>query len=420
MTRQSRFTGLFYHGLEYNLGVSYPWFLAWPLFFALAIGQLGRVSVGASGPIALDAALAWYVVAGLTLIVASRRPVTFSRPALWLVGFTLWAGASWLMHAPLIGHEAATAFFYLARLIAVTLALVITPTLFAPTIERFGRQLYLTGLVLVVLGYGQLLIFPNFGFMARFGWDPHVGRMLSTFFDPNYFGLALVWLASFTLAGLIVAPSRPLFIVLGPIVIALVTTFSRSSYLALLVAGIIILGLRSWRLLLAAGVIAAIIITQVPRVHDRVVGALYLDTTAQDRLQSWGESLVIFQENWLTGVGYNAFGRAAVDANFRDDTTGRASHGSDSSLLLVAATTGIVGVVFYLGWLFFTLWQAIDLLRTTRTPFARTLAMGTIGALPAYIVHAQFVNSLFYPLLIVPFVLVVSLMGPLYNTAVRR
>ena len=73
------------------------------------------------------------------------------------------------------------------------------------------------------------------------GWDPHIGRLLSTWFDPNFIGGFLGFILSITIAlGLYYWKEKrtKLALVLGIIgfigLIALYLTYSRSGYLTLM------------------------------------------------------------------------------------------------------------------------------------------------------------------------------------------
>ncbi|MGA1047546.1 MAG: hypothetical protein ACO3UU_06025, partial [Minisyncoccia bacterium] len=58
--------------------------------------------------------------------------------------------------------------------------------------ERVDNQLwymvFISAIILSILGFIQLILFPDFSFMAQYGWDPHQGRLLSTWYDPNFLG----------------------------------------------------------------------------------------------------------------------------------------------------------------------------------------------------------------------------------------
>jgi len=90
--------------------------------------------------------------------------------------------------------------------------------------------------LLALAGFIQLQYFPSFEEYEVLGWDPHVGRLLSTWFDPNFVGAFLAFTFLLTLGAAFQKPKWRLpLAALGAIMLAALTlTFSRSAYLALL------------------------------------------------------------------------------------------------------------------------------------------------------------------------------------------
>jgi O-antigen ligase len=104
-----------------------------------------------------------------------------------------------------------------------------------------------------------------------------------------------------------------------------------------------------------------------------------LERTAsiKGRINNWREGGVMFSRYPLLGVGYNALRYA------RNQPTGNhAGAGWDNSLLVVATTTGVIGLVVFLKFLR-EVWQPSNWL------------VKTSGV--AIIIHSLFVNSLFFP-----------------------
>ena len=97
------------------------------------------------------------------------------------------------------------------------------------------------------------------------------------------------------------------------------------------------------------------------------------------RAESWKTAWNIFSQNPILGVGFNTY-RYAQGAS----ADSHAGAGVDSSLLLVLATTGIVGFVIYLKYLKY-LWKLGE----------NDLVLS--ASLVALFVHSLFLNSQFYP-----------------------
>lgn len=385
---------------------------------ATILGQLGRYQFSedaSSALLVIDWLTVLYAGLGALFVLLTGRRMRWSASYALLLLFVAWMALSLLLGSTMLSsNELTIAGLYAARFVAMVASIGITAALLTrPQDEsQLWKALIATGLVLAVLGFIQLVLFPNFAFMARYGWDPHEGRLLSTFFDPNFFGMFLVMILSLILGAFFLLPQKRLTLGLIslPLVAALILTFSRSSYLAFLISLLIILTIRSWRLVFITLLVLFAVGASIPRVRNRVTGALTVDTTAQDRIQSWQETFVIIRARPWAGVGYNAFGPAQIQYNLKKNLTGRSSHGSDSSLLLTFATTGLVGLVLYLLFWLATWYEALLAYRFHSSPLTQSLGLALLGLIPAYLVHSQFVNGLYYPLLFVPFGLLLALL----------
>ncbi|HEX9679772.1 MAG TPA: O-antigen ligase family protein, partial [Candidatus Saccharimonadales bacterium] len=271
----------------------------------------------------------------------------------------------------------------------------------------FNKLLIGVGVAFAVLGLIQFVLFPDFSKYVQHGWDPHYYRVLSTFFDPNFAGLFLVFGFLIVLARLYSNQSdvaegmsdKPqvrfsTYAALGVIGLALVLTFSRSTYLAFALAVAVFSWFCDKRLLVAMLVLGLVVFAVVPRVRDRVVGALEIDETAQLRLVDYSRTFEIIRDHPWFGVGYNTFRYAQADYGyFRDQrgvnqSSGHAGAGADKSFLFIWATGGIFSLVSLL-WM---LGRLGYLGNKSRQPQKALLW----AVLTAVIVHAQFVNSLFY------------------------
>lgn len=282
----------------------------------------------------------------------------------------------------------------------------------------FAHSLLLTGILVAIAGFIQLKWFPSFESFEQLGWDPHIGRLLSTWFDPNFIGGLLAFLAILSIA-LLLSCARslrpyPVFYLLSSVLFlsAILLTYSRSSYL-MLIAGLATLGfLKSRKLLLIGTLAIMLLLTVSPRAQERVTDLYYTgqslfgltaelpDATARLRLNSWRGAWTIIQDHPFLGVGYNAYTYAQANYGFIDDIKKNSASGSDSTLLTIWATTGIFGLLAYL-WILATILYQTFLHR--QNPLSLGIFAGTIGLL----VHSLIVNSLlFTPFLVFYYVAV--------------
>src|SRR3990167_8965143 len=203
----------------------------------IPIGQLGRIEL-TQDIVALPADIIIPILLFLWLIWALgvKRKLPLPPSSSFILLFFLWATIS-------LGFGA---------LYLVSWYIITQEPQFKKTVVRFLLGI---GIVVALLGFFQLVIIPDFTELAlKGGWDPHQGRILSTFFDPNFVGGFFAF-NLFLGTSLFLEEKNPLtkIILVSTIVIlfiALLLTFSRSSYLAFLVGSFVIGLLRSKRLFL--------------------------------------------------------------------------------------------------------------------------------------------------------------------------
>lgn len=268
----------------------------------------------------------------------------------------------------------------------------------ANVVSTSQRQFWLNLLVIVsltvaILGFIQLLILPDLTFLTIYGWDPHLNRLASTFLDPNFVGAFLVM--GLILAQSLYLQSKKLWLAAASalLLIAAILTFSRSSYLMLAVSLSLFAILKSRKMVFVLVFFLVLLIVAFPRAQSRIGGAVKLDPTAQARIISWQNAVIIFKDNIFLGVGFNNYRLAQAKYGFFEVATplgGHSGAGSDSSFLTVAATTGLTGLFIYL-------LLYLKLISANFVKRSKPIALASFITLVSLIFHSQFVNSLFYP-----------------------
>lgn len=282
-------------------------------------------------------------------------------------------------------------------------------------------MMILSMFLITLLGFLQLKYFPSFLELGLYldGWDPHIGRLLSTWFDPNFIGGYLAFLLPVTLSLVLYFKRDKQMkwaIGLGAIALlslmALYLTFSRSGYLALITALGILTFFASRKMLVALMIIVVLGFSLSPRMQERSIEAFDsakgligldsqkpLDPTAQLRVYSWQFAREIIADYPLLGAG---FGRYAFEINERGHglRSDHSSGGSDSSLLTIWAQTGIFGLLSYLAVGFVAAITAIRRIHGKKD-FNSYLLLGLFSGFAGIMVHSVFVNSLLYALMMV-------------------
>ena len=138
------------------------------------------------------------------------------------------------------------------------------------------------------------------------------------------------------------------------------------------------------------------------------MGALSIDISASERFTSWDKGLKIFNMNPVYGIGYNNIRSVSIENNLLKTFTvdgGNSGSGVDSSWLVILATTGILGGIAFGYWYLklIVIFLKQFLLKKNRD----FLILG--GLLMAFFVNSQFINSLFYPPMMISFFLITGM-----------
>ncbi len=261
--------------------------------------------------------------------------------------------------------------------------------------KKIPYYLLLTGILTVLIGYLQYFFYPALRNLLYLGWDEHLYRMFSVFFDPNFAGIIFV-LTLLLMTGIFFgkkAKSLWLVPVALIVVIAVFLTYSRSSMIMLVVSlstFLVLIGRKKW--LVGAAVFFVVMMLTFSQFYKSEGTNLLRTTSSYARLGSAENALLVFKENPVFGVGFNAYRYAQHRIGLNTDTEWKFSHGgagADNSFLFVLATTGIVGFVSYL-----YLWFKIIVEQKKRkTVLSNVVIASSLGLFIA----SFFINSLFYP-----------------------
>lgn len=267
-------------------------------------------------------------------------------------------------------------------------------------IRKFTNLVTVTGVLMAFIGLLQYAFYPNLRNLFYLGWDPHYFRLFGTLLDPNFMGIILVFTFLLIFAKLLEKPflfkkHQRLIFALLIVFVALVLTFSRSSYIALAVGILTIAFLKknSKILFVFASLTGILILVFFLRVIFYSPTIAQRTASTQARFVSWERSLIIIKGHPIFGIGFNTYRFERERLGFKSDEfwpTDHAGAGTDSSLLFVWATTGIFGLAAYL-WLW---WKIIKSVTRRQSSVVSIVILASISAL---FIHSFFVNSLFYP-----------------------
>lgn len=360
-------------------------------FFSLLGGQLFRIPLYPGitiyphdmflfGLVCFELITQWKTLQ--TYRFALRNPLLMFIGALF-VSFIVAAGPHAL-------PEQIEAFAYLVRFILYASVYFLVAATNRKHIFLYG--LYGLGVGVGVLGLIQFAWYPNLRNLSYLGWDPHYYRLFSTFLDPNFTGLFL--LLSFIL-GMYYIQQKKLMIFFSQIIlfISLILTLSRSTYVAF-IGSIILYAFfrRSWKVLLTIFLFIGILFWAPIPQRERT--PILRQESSLARVSNWTESIARIRQAPVLGYGFNFSASQLVEIPDSQTVRSHALAGVDNSFLFVLATSGIVGGGTFL----FLIWSMTTLgLSTMNRKKSRMLGELYFLSLAAICIHSLFVNSFFYP-----------------------
>ena len=384
----------------------------------LFVGNLGRIPIFSTGgrdvPILVnDLALAGFLTVG-ALAISARHALYLDHAAGLALVFAGLGALSAALAVPRFGLSPFAAFVsisYLVRwLFYFSAYVVVINTLRAGDVNRVWSALEATILGFAIFGIFQSAFLPGFAQIVypdsrpQLDWDVQGRRLVSTFLDPNYAGAFIAIGLVVCLARLASGARTPAWKLLV-LAVALVLTASRSSILALFVAGFVMLMITglSKRLLRAVGLAVLLVLLALPKLIEFAASfhKLSIDPSAMDRLTSWLHGWIVLRDHWVIGIGFNTWGY--VSERYGWIRSFSATYGIDGGLLFVLVMTGVIGLALYVGMLWSVFRTSLRIWRDSRMSAEhRGLALGAAVSLPLIVVHSLFSNSLLLPFLMEP------------------
>jgi len=304
--------------------------------------------------------------------------------------FSFLAGLSLVVNSPLFsGREVGVGFLYLLRWIFYAglyfLLFDLKKKLKWLNWKNIRCFLIIIGSAVGIFGLIQYFLWPNLKALEVLQYDPHFYRVVGTFLDPGFTGIILVFTLLLIIGRWFEEKKKWLILLSLVIYSALALTYSRASWLGFFVAmSLLSFYKKSWKLFLL--IIGVLVLTWflIPQPLGEG-GKLTRTYTIQARFENIQQASKIIKQKPLLGVGFNT-----LRYYQKNLPTNQAGAGIDNSWLFVLATTGAFGFLSYL-------WLWGRALKISRGNFV------VLTSLSALMIHAFFLNSLFYPWMMVWF-----------------
>ncbi|MFH1970888.1 MAG: O-antigen ligase family protein [Patescibacteria group bacterium] len=279
---------------------------------------------------------------------------------------------------------------YLLRLISYTAMFIVIWNYVLENkkvIDRIFDYLIIVSFFIAIFGWLQYLIYPDLRSLIALGWDDHLFRIVGTFIDPTFTAILLVFGFLLSLIKYQKTKKNIYVLALVPILLALYFTYSRAGYLSL-IAGVLTYLFIKKKIKISFIVIPIFLLGLIllPRPSSEGV---HLERTfsIKAKVTNYYETSKIFLKNPIFGIGYNNLCWARSKYLDELDTDSHSCSGSDSGILLLLATTGVVGFLIFISFLYM-------IVKTLKTNYC---GIAFISCFSALVVHSQFSNSIFYP-----------------------
>ena len=255
--------------------------------------------------------------------------------------------------------------------------------IFQPKIDKKIKKIfYLIIFSNIIFGLIQYFIWPNFTYFKSLNWDPHLYRLVSTFFDPTFTALIYLFLIIIVFLNK-KFPFRKTILVISYLALAL--TYSRSSYISFLVAfSFIAYQKRNLKIFILSSILILSTIFLLPRFEGEGT-KLERTSSIAAKVENYKEGFNLFLKSPIIGHGYNNlfYIRQINNPNSHSNS------GFDGSLMTILTTTGACGLILFIVGL--------------KTAFIRgNLTTKTIFI--SLIFHSIFANSLLYPWVLLFFI----------------
>lgn len=228
----------------------------------------------------------------------------------------------------------------------------------------------------IVFGIIQYFFWPDLTYFKSLEWDPHLNRLVSTFFDPTFTGIIYL----FFLITIFLKDPFPLKIpMLAVTYLAIALTYSRSTFLSFFVSFLYLsIKKKNPKIIFGAAIILAATILLLP--HPPGEGTkLERTSSIKAKIENYKEGISTFVRSPILGHGYNYLSVARIPVPKKSS---HSSSGFDSSLITILTTTGLTGLLFFI--------LGLKKQFTNGNLQTKTLLISVL-------IHSLFANSLLYP-----------------------
>lgn len=298
---------------------------------------------------------------------------------------------------------------YLVRFILYVLLALPIFSFSKKEILKLYKAVIVSGLLFLAIGYIQYFFYTDLANLYYLGWDRHLHRFFSSFLDPNFAGVYLVFLLVISISFISFSKNehrkKTILLLLLLYMPAIFLTYSRTAYVSLVISMSVFLFNVKKKYVIGFLILFVFMLIIVPKNFGGEGVNLLRTYSIFTRLEASEVALSIFLRNPILGVGFNAFKYAQLKEGvlLPSQLNSHAASGVPNSYMFVLATTGIIGFSLFLVFLS----QIIK--KLSKGAHDNLIVNGSLAAFIGVLVSGFFENTLFYSPILIVTIIVTSL-----------
>lgn len=198
----------------------------------------------------------------------------------------------------------------------------------------------------------QYGLYPNLRNLQYLGWDPHLYRSFGVVFDVSIASAVygLIFLSLVFAGRAIIKQPVPRIVLIGLYAFIGFLTYARALYTSMVITLLYYLLVKNKQVSFALCLVlfAGVLLFIIPKPFGEG-GNLLRTSTIESRIKSYEEGIKIWSTSPLFGIGYNRlrYVRQPVPQVVGVEGVSHAGASLHSSFLIILATTGITGLIFF-------------------------------------------------------------------------
>src|SRR5258708_64577 len=218
------------------------------------------------------------------------------------------------------------------------------------------------------------------------GCYDHYFRLVSTYLDPAFTGILLVLVEILVITKTIQKKSRFIFLLNIFLIITILFTYSRASYLALFFAFLFLFIKLKKKFVLILLILFILLISILPKRSGGEGVNLSRTYSIVDKFINYKDSLNLIKKSPIFGIGFDNVCVAKQQLLQEKNVGVHSCNGLDNSILFIVATTGVIGLMLFLQMIY-------KIILNTKFD---VYGWGLMASFIAIFVHGMFTNTFFY------------------------